>query len=190
MYLGQTAHLGISFSAAAPHAAIMKWASNSDWSVRRSTTGTVGMLAGGAIHASSRRQDCTAGSTTEAEIIAASSAVNEVDHFRGLCADLRLKQVNATEMDIDNTSCNDIASDYGSSAKTRHIARRHMRVREFVHRGVARMRVVPSADNISDFFTKVLAKEPFQRHRRIIMNLVARSAGRVAQTVKPYAANG
>ena len=49
------------------------------------------------------------------------------------------------------------------SKDTPHSAPTHARVREFVHRGVARMRVVPSADNISDFFTKVLAKEPFQR---------------------------
>ena len=190
VYLGQTAHLGISFSAAAPHASTLKWASDSDWSVRRSTTGTCGMLAGGCVHASSRRQDCTAGSTTEAEVIAASSATNEVVHFRGLCGDLRLEQVQATVVDIDNTSCNDIASDYGSSNKTRHIARRHMRVREFVHRGVVSMNVVPSADNIADFFTKALAREPFQRHRRVIMNLVAKSMGRAVRGVKAYAAHG
>ena len=40
----------------------------------------------GCVHASSRRQDCTAGSTTEAEVIAASSATNEVVHFAGLQA--------------------------------------------------------------------------------------------------------
>ena len=96
------------------------------------------------VHASSLCQDCTAGSTTEAEVIAASAAVNEVVHFRGLCGDLRLEQINATEIDINNTSCHDIANDYGSSSKTRHIARRRTRVQEFVHRGVARMNFVPS----------------------------------------------
>ena len=190
VYLGQTAHLGISFSANAPDAATIKWASDSDWAIRRSTTGTVGMLAGGPIHASSRRQDCTAGSTTEAEIIAASSASNEIVHFRGLTHDLRLEQQAPTECDIDNSSCVNIAEDYASSNRTRHIARRHMRVREFTHRGVMRVRLVPSADNIADFFTKVLEKFPFQKHRRVIMNLVARSAGRAGQLVAAYAGKG
>ena len=140
VYLGQTAHLGISFSANAPDASTIKWASDSDWAIRRSTTGTVGMLAGGPIHASSRRQDCTAGSTTEAEIIAASSAANEIIHFRGLAFDLRLEQLQPTECDIDNSSCVNVAEDYASSNRTRHIARRHMRVREATHRGIMRVR--------------------------------------------------
>jgi hypothetical protein len=65
-----------------------------------------------------------------------------------------------------------------------------MRVREFTHRGVMRVRLVPSADNIADFFTKVLEKFPFQKHRRVIMNLVDRSAGRAAQLIAAYAGNG
>ena len=190
VYLGQTAHLGISFSANAPDASTIKWASDSDWAIRRSTTGTAGMLAGGPIHASSRRQDCTAGSTTEAEIIAASSASNEIIHFRGLAFDLRLEQLQPTECDIDNSSCVNIAEDYASSNRTRHIARRHMRVREATHRGIMRVRLVASADNIADFFTKVLEKFLFQKHRRVIMNLVARSAGKVGQVVAAYAGRG
>ena len=190
VYLGQTAHLGISFSANAPDASTIKWASDSDWAIRRSTTGTVGMLAGGPIHASSRRQDCTAGSTTEAEIIAASSASNEIIHFRGLAFDLRLEQLQPTECDIDNSSCVNVAEDYASSNRTRHIARRHMRVREATHRGIMRVRLVASADNIADFFTKVLEKFLFQKHRRVIMNLVARSAGKVGQVVAAYAGRG
>ena len=186
VYLGQTAHLGISFSANAPDASTIKWASDSDWAIRRSTTGTAGMLAGGPIHASSRRQDCTAGSTTEAEIIAASSASNEIIHFRGLAFDLRLEQLQPTECDIDNSSCVNVAEDYASSNRTRHIARRHMRVREATHRGIMRVRLVASADNIADFFTKVLEKFLFQKHRRVIMNLVAK----VGQVVAAYAGRG
>ena len=114
-----------------------------------------------------------------AEIIAASSAANEVVHFRGLLFDLRLEQLKPTVLDIDNSSCINIAEEYGSSSRTRHIARRHMRVREFVHRGILHTNLVPSAENISDFFTKVLEKALFQKHRRVVMNLVARSLAKV-----------
>ena len=91
---------------------------------------------GRSIHASSWRQDCTAGSTAETEIIAESAASNEIVHFRGLCFDLRLKQLQPTECEIDNSSCVNIAEDYASSNRTRRIARRHMCVLDFTHRGV------------------------------------------------------
>ena len=74
-----------------------------------------------------------------------------------------------------------------------HCASSHARSRVHSpqrHRCVMRVRLVPSADNIADFFTKVLEKFPFQKHRRVIMNLVARSAGRAGQLVAAYAGKG
>ena len=101
-----------------------------------------------------------------------------------------MEQLLPTECDIDNSACVNVAEDYASSNRTRHIARRHMRVREATHRGIMRVRLVASADNIADFFTKVLEKFLFQKHRRVIMNLVARSAGKVGQVVAAYAGRG
>ena len=71
-----------------------------------------------------------------------------MNHFRGLLFDLRLEQLKPTVLDIDNSSCINVAEDYGSSSRTRHIARRHMRVREFVHRGILHTNLVPSTENI------------------------------------------
>ena len=52
--------------------------SDSDWAVRRSTTGGTGQLALGSVMARSRRQDCITGSSTHAEIVAASTNSNDV----------------------------------------------------------------------------------------------------------------
>ena len=107
------------------------------------------------------------------------------------CATRRMTTTaGATECDIDNSACVNMAEDYASSNRTRHIARRHMRVREATHRGIMRVRLVASADNIADFSTKVLEKFLFQKHRRVIMNLVARAGGRVGQVVAAYAGRG
>jgi len=51
-------------------------------------------------------------------------------------------------------------------------------------------RTLSSEVNIADFFTKVLEKFLFQKHRRVIMNLVARSTGRAGQLVAAYAGRG
>ena len=78
VYLGQTAEMGLTFSAAAPNAGKMRSAVDSDWSVRRSTSGGCLLLAGTTPHAVSRRQDCSAESSTAAELVAASTFVGDI----------------------------------------------------------------------------------------------------------------
>ena len=55
----------------------MHW-SDSDWLVRHPTIGGTGQLAGASVQATSRKQDCVSGSSTHAEVIAASSNSNDV----------------------------------------------------------------------------------------------------------------
>ena len=78
VYLGQTAEMGLNFSASAPNAGALRAAVDSDWSVRRSTSGGALLLAGTTPHAVSRRQDCSAESSTAAELVAASTFVGDI----------------------------------------------------------------------------------------------------------------
>ena len=64
-----------------------------------------------------------------------------------------------------------------------------MRIHEFTHRKITAVKHIPSADPLADFFTKVLSKDTLQRHRRAVMNLVARSVGivgRIAAYIHAY----
>ena len=48
------------------------------------------------------------------------------------------------------------------------------KMRELHHRGVVTVRLVPTAENGADMFTKVLDNKTFAKHRRDVMNLPAK----------------
>jgi hypothetical protein len=78
VFMGQTHDDGITYVRDAPGGRRYVHWSDSDWAVRRSTTGGTGQLAGASVQATSRKQDCVSGSSTHAEIIAASTNSNDV----------------------------------------------------------------------------------------------------------------
>eukprot|EP00962_Isochrysis_galbana_P060540 scaffold35104_cov124-Isochrysis_galbana.AAC.1 len=60
-------------------------------------------LAGAPISYASKRQQCIALSSTDAEIMAASAAATEVAYLREIFRDLGLCQTDPTELYVDNT---------------------------------------------------------------------------------------
>ena len=74
----------------------LRWWSDSDWDVHRSTTGGTGQLAGASVHATSKRQDCRTGSSTHAEIVAASTNSNDVVWTRGFLNEIGYRVVMAS----------------------------------------------------------------------------------------------
>ena len=76
-------------------------------------------------------------------------------------------------LNADNKGANDLAHDYTKSSRSRHIQRRWFKVREFIHKLVVKVMQVPTLDNISDFFTKVLDRRTFEKFRDIIMGTPA-----------------
>jgi len=143
--------------------------SDSDWAVRHSTTGYCLMLAGGPIGYGSKRQHCIALSSTEAEVMAASQAATEVTYFRGLLRDLGLYQPQPTMLYVDNTGAVELAKELKSCARSRHIMRRHMKVRELQAGGVVSVHHIGTDDNTADIFTKPVAPDAFCKHRKTLM---------------------
>ena len=72
---------------------------------------------------------------------------------------------------MDNSAVYSLSRDFTSCSKTRHIERRHFSVREAQLTGVIATTQVASADNWSDFFTKVLPRGSFELNLRRLMNL-------------------
>ena len=107
----------------------MHW-SDSDWAVRRSTTGGSGQLAGATVQAMSRKQDCVSGSSTHAEMIAASANSNDVVWARGYLAEIGLPQEEPTEFNVDANNVITLVHNFIASKMTRHITRRETIVRE------------------------------------------------------------
>ena len=129
IYLAQTAHMGITLDGDAPDADVLFAQSDSDWAVGHSTTGWAIYLAGTCIHWASKRQTCIAMSTTEAEIIAASSLALEVVYMRRLLAELGMPQ-GRTPLYVDNSGAVELSRDRKSCHRSRHVDRRFFKVRE------------------------------------------------------------
>lgn len=99
--------------------------------------GLGGCLAGGLIHWGSRRQDCVALSSTEAEFYASSVAGCEVEYFRHLLRDLGFPQSSATLLGEDNLSCIYLQSKtFGAMKRSKHIDCRVYRLRDLHAAGV------------------------------------------------------
>ena len=120
----------------------------------------------------SKRQDCVAGSSTHAEIVAASTVANEAVWAAGLLEEIGLPQLEPIVIYMDNSAVYNLSRDFASSSKTRHIERRHFIVRAYQHSRHVETRKIPTANNWADLFTKLHTRIPFEKFTRAIMNLV------------------
>ena len=82
---------------------------DSDWAAdldsRRSHTGYILMMSGGAVSWKSRRQDCVSLSTSEAEYVAASQCGQEVVYLREILSDFGFAPSGPTRIYEDNLAC-------------------------------------------------------------------------------------
>jgi hypothetical protein len=170
VYLAQTKSLGVTFDGTVPNAGQCYAETDSDWAVGHSTTGWCVYLAGAAMCYSSKRQTCIASSSTEAEIIAASSCALELVHIRGLLREMGLPQ-NTTPVFVDNSGAVELSRDRKSCHRSRHVDRRYFKVRELAFEGQLRVEHIDTKLNSSDLLTKPLPLPVFMQHRRRLMNL-------------------
>ena len=118
--------------------------------------------------------------TTEAEIIALSTALREVIHLQNLLQELRAKmlQIPFTKAQIhcrtfeDNAACIEVAnSEAKIRPRTKHLAVRLFHFRHHIEKGNISIQHVPSRDQLADIFTKPLPCDQFCRLRDQIMGL-------------------
>ena len=141
VYLAQTAKMGVTFDGCAVDGGTMTAACDSDWAVGHSTTGWACSLAGATFAYASKRQQCIALSSTEAEIIAASSCAVEVAHFRSLLQEMGLEQSEPTPIDVDNSGAVELSRTQKSCHRSRHVDRRYFKVRELTAAGMRALRL-------------------------------------------------
>ena len=65
----------------------------------------------------------------------------------------------------DNKGAIDISQDYISNERTKHIERRHLKIRELVQNSIVKVKYVSTHLNVADIFTKPLDKKLFMTHR-------------------------
>lgn len=138
----------------------------SDVDDRKSTSGYVFTLNGGAISWKSCKQDTTADSTTEAEYIAASEASKEAVWIKKFVTELGVVPIIESPIPLycDNNGAIAQAKEPRSHQKSKHIERRFHMIREIIGRGDVSIQRVASIDNVADPLTKALTQQQLDHH--------------------------
>ncbi len=127
---------------------------------RKSTTGYVFVLHGGAISWSSRLQPTVAASTAEAEYMSAASAVKEALWLRKLLPELHVT-TSTVHILCDNQGAVKLLKHPIASVRSKHIDVLHHFARERVARGDVSFRYCPTANMVADCMTKSLPEQKF-----------------------------
>ena len=138
----------------------------SDLDFRKSTSGCVFTLGGGAISWRSIKQSCIADSTMEAEYVAACEAIKEAIWLKKFLSDLdvmRMEQVPITLFG-DNSRVVAQSKDPRNHKKGKHIERKYHIIRDIIAHGDVVVAKIESANNLAEPFTKALPQRTFESH--------------------------
>ncbi|MED6336515.1 MAG: reverse transcriptase domain-containing protein [Actinomycetota bacterium] len=145
--------------------------SDANWATSRSTSGWVFFLAGAFISGKSAKQLSIAMSSTEAEIMAASLAALEAVFLLALYELCMGVKHGSVKLFVDNSGAVDMSKDYVANNRTRHIERRHLKIRELVQRSIIDTKWIKTDDNVADIFTKYLGRDKFKKFRSELLNM-------------------
>eukprot|EP00253_Pinus_taeda_P026692 PITA_26692 len=129
-----------------------------DLDKKRSTTGYVFTLAGGAISWMSKLQETVALSTTEAEYIATSDASKEAIWLKGLLDEIGRTQEKVNVL-CDSQSAIHLATNPAYHSRTKHIDVRYHFLRHVIDGGKVALQKVHTRENCVDIFTNPVTVE-------------------------------
>ncbi|UYV62499.1 SMG1 [Cordylochernes scorpioides] len=139
------------------------WASdNTD---RKSLSGNLFLLGSNPISWMTGKQGCVSLSSTEAELISAAEASQELLWLLDLLKDLELEQKAPIYFHQDNQSCLKICSSEKVSSRTKHIATKIHHLKDLQKKTVIKMVYCPTGDMKADILTKPLPRPTFEKLR-------------------------
>ena len=138
---------------------------------RRSTSGYVFMLCGGAISWKARQQTSVALSSTEAEYVAATEACKEMIWLNQIMKDLSIPAILGLldgllppVLYIDNQAALSLARNPSFHSRTKHIDVRYHLIRTEVAAKTINLQQIGTKENTADICTKALPKPTFEQH--------------------------
>jgi hypothetical protein len=143
------------------------WAGDKD--KMRSTSGTLVLLAGGAVSWISRLQSVTAQSTMEAEYIAGSHTGRDLMFIRNQLGELMGKPLDhPSPMHCDNQAAISVAENPAMHDKAKHIALKYHYLRDLIDNKDITIHYCQSGGNPADLLTKILPRDTTMRCRQMI----------------------
>ena len=130
---------------------------------RRSTSGYVFTMAGGAVTWSSKRQATVALSTVEAEYVAMSRCAQQMVWTQTWLDEVEIEHDTPGIIRGDSRGAIALTKTTKDHGKVKHIDIRHHYIRELVKSGAILFEQIASTDNLADLFTKPLARDHHHR---------------------------
>ena len=145
--------------------------SDADWAGdvddRKSTSGYIFSVGGAPVSWKSRKQNCVALSTAEAEYISLTIAAQKAIWLNCLLAELQLQKEPLESAIIyeDNQSAISMAKNPKFHDRSKHIAIKNHFIRDEVKNGAIKIQYCRTNDMVADMFTKGLYADQFQKLR-------------------------
>ena len=95
------------------------------------------------------------------------------DAHKAIHAGLDIIRHGPIDVDTDSQSAFDLVNSTTVGTNSRHIERKVFKMKELRINNVAKVSLVPTAENAADLFTKALETKLFKKHRATVMNLPA-----------------
>lgn len=138
---------------------------DSDWAFdqldRKSTTGFLLKVFGNTVLWCSKKQGLIAGSSTEAEYIAAYSSIQEALWIEKVLNDLKITVEHPITIYEDNMGCIQMSKN-SETKRTKHMEVKYYFLRDMVQEGHFELKYVSSNNQIADYLTKALSRVPFE----------------------------
>ncbi|GJR11375.1 hypothetical protein Tco_0794027 [Tanacetum coccineum] len=127
---------------------------------RRSTSGSAQFIGDKLVSWSSKKQKCTAISSTEAEYIALSGCCAQILWMRSQLTNYGF-QFNKIPLYYDNKSAIALCCNNVQHSRAKHIDVRYHFIKEQVENGIVELYFVQTEYQLADIFTKPLPRERF-----------------------------
>jgi hypothetical protein len=142
--------------------------SDADWAGdkkdRASISGFVWSLGGGPISWSAKKQNCIALSTTEAEYVALTRAIQEGVWLQQSLKQFQVDCPSPLIISTDNNGAKSLSVNDSNHGKAKHIDIRYHFIRSHIESNAFVVKHTPGAENTADIFTKPLSRIVFQSH--------------------------
>lgn len=139
-----------------------------DVSDRKSTSGFAIFHGNNLVSWGSKKQTAVSQSSTEAEYVAAALAAMEVSYTKGILLELNSNNMIPT-LYVDNQSAISLTKSDENSKRTKHIDVKAHYVRDLYAKNEIKIKYVPTAENVSDIFTKALNFDKFGKFRQLMV---------------------
>ena len=112
-------------------------------------------------------------SSCEAELVALCDCAIELLHVVEVVEFLGHALPDAIEVCTDSKAAFDLCHRFTSAQNSRHVDRKLFKMRELRGAGRVTVKHIPGETNPADLFTKVLSRQPFEKHRKTVLNTAA-----------------